>query len=388
MDNNEPDEASVVGGSKLDHLYTYNFNNQAGKYFNLVTEENGVISIEYNQPYPTRNRIKLAVTFIKNKNDIEKVTFKKFKELKRGWVEEGEQISLSYFTFDKLRYFLELLTQLDLATFNERRVDLLQIDVGTTVEPEIWMKIKTLLLQKEGQKIVEELLNHDYLTSKDIVNIGYRKKQLSIFDRLLHEDGFLANYSTEEHLTDSKPEKVWQHFFQTNDWIFGFGLDYRYLSILQREAHVGPTDTSGKQSPVGDYLLGYTNFTVLVEMKRPDTQLFTARRGSANSWKLSVDLMSAVSQILEQKASWQVQGVINTNKNYTDSGKLIRQNTIDPRCILIIGSSSQFNGNDQEKAMKERTFELFRRDSRNIEILTYDELYDRAEFIVGQNRRR
>ena len=29
-----------------------------------------------------------------------------------------------------------------------------------------------------------------------------------------------------------------------------------------------------------------------------------------------------------------------------------------------------------------KTFELFRRDSRNVEIITYDELYDRARFIV------
>jgi len=29
-----------------------------------------------------------------------------------------------------------------------------------------------------------------------------------------------------------------------------------------------------------------------------------------------------------------------------------------------------------------KTFELFRRDSRNVEILTYDELYNRAEYIV------
>jgi hypothetical protein len=32
-----------------------------------------------------------------------------------------------------------------------------------------------------------------------------------------------------------------------------------------------------------------------------------------------------------------------------------------------------------------KTFELFRRDSRNVEILTFDELYDRATFIVEGN---
>jgi hypothetical protein len=51
---------------------------------------------------------------------------------------------------------------------------------------------------------------------------------------------------------------------------------------------------------------------------------------------------------------------------------------------LIVGSSEHFEGDDREKEMKLQTFELFRRDSRNVEILTYSELYDRADFIVNQ----
>jgi hypothetical protein len=58
---------------------------------------------------------------------------------------------------------------------------------------------------------------------------------------------------------------------------------------------------------------------------------------------------------------------------------------VDPKAILIIGSDAAFNeDNDRERSIKYRTFELFRRDSRNIDILTFDELYERAEFIVGQ----
>lgn len=53
--------------------------------------------------------------------------------------------------------------------------------------------------------------------------------------------------------------------------------------------------------------------------------------------------------------------------------------------ILIIGSWDQVdNSNEPEgiKEIKRRTFELKRRDSRNIEIITYDELYEQARFIV------
>lgn len=44
--------------------------------------------------------------------------------------------------------------------------------------------------------------------------------------------------------------------------------------------------------------------------------------------------------------------------------------------------------NELEIEIKKKTFELFRNDSRNIEILTYDELYDRARYIVeGESRK-
>ncbi len=48
-----------------------------------------------------------------------------------------------------------------------------------------------------------------------------------------------------------------------------------------------------------------------------------------------------------------------------------------------LGESS----NELELEIKKKTFELFRNDSRNIEFLTYDELYDRAKYIVEGERK-
>ncbi len=46
------------------------------------------------------------------------------------------------------------------------------------------------------------------------------------------------------------------------------------------------------------------------------------------------------------------------------------------------------SANDNEKRIKEKTFELYRRDSRNIKILTFDELLERAKFIVEHGEKR
>lgn len=182
---------------------------------------------------------------------------------------------------------------------------------------------------------------------------------------------------------------MWQHFFRNNEWIFGYGLDYRFLGILQNKAHIANGDVAGRDGAISDSLLGCSKFTVLVEIKKPNTQLFTQlfenSKNRANSWKLSDDLIDSLSQILEQKASWQIKAEVNANNNFNDEGKLIQQKTLDPKSILIIGSDSQFEGTEKIKQIKLRTFELFRRDSRNIEILTYDELYERAKFIVSHS---
>ena len=93
--------------------------------------------------------------------------------------------------------------------------------------------------------------------------------------------------------------------------------------------------------------------------------------------------MDAVSQILEQKASWQIKAETNAHKNFDTAGELLRQRTLDPKCILITSSNAAFAGSEKEREIKLRTFELFRRDTRNIEIVTYHELFDRARFIVS-----
>ena len=296
----------------------------------------------------------------------------------------GEPVTFTHFTFSKIMSFLKLLTELDLVTISKRKIAVIDDD-GGQIGVEARDKLRSLLKQPDGLAMIDELLRSGSITSGDLVNIGYRKSQLDIFKELLRAPERIYAYGAEHGISCDKPEKVWQHFFERNEWIFGFGLDYRYLGILQREAHVSEEDLAGRDGSILDFLMGASNFTVLVEIKRPDTPLFSSGKNRSGSWKLSVDLMEAVSQILEQKANWQIKSELNALGNYNTSGDIITQKTSDPKSILIIGSDNQFSGSDKEKAIKLRTFELFRRDSRNIEILTYDELCQRAEFIVGHS---
>ncbi|WP_081314141.1 Shedu immune nuclease family protein [Flavobacterium psychrophilum] len=263
-------------------------------------------------------------------------------------------------------------------------------------------KIATLLSGEEGAKTIQSLLDNGTITSEDIVNTGYRKAQLKIFDRLLKEEHYLQEYKIEEsNITNlisefetkiqktidekTKDEIAWQYFFNKNPWIFGYGLDYRFEKILQKEFSASDTDASGKGQVNTDFLIGDNNFTTFVEIKKPDTEIFDNKINRSGSWRLSKELTYAVSQILEQKTRGQIK--IETTRNLPLSdGSYLKQHSYDSKCVLIFGNLEQEikHCNDTEIDIMKKTFELYRRNSKNIDIITYDELYNRAFYICNK----
>lgn len=255
-------------------------------------------------------------------------------------------------------------------------------DKKAKIEESDLLKFKNIFSKNPDVKLIEEVLKNN-ITDKDIISIGYRKNELEIFRKLL-EENYLELYKKEVIKNERiKDEIAWQYFFNKNPWIFGYGLDYRFQGILQKEFRAGGGEADGSNTVEGDFLLGDNKFVTFVELKKPETKIFATGKNRSNSWKLSSDLIEAVSQILEQKASGQIR--LETERLHTDLGEEIKQNSYDSRIILVIGDWKELEeSNTQlEKKIKRKTLELFRRDSRNIDILTYDELYERAKFIVS-----
>lgn len=237
-------------------------------------------------------------------------------------------------------------------------------------------------MSKEGgDRIIKALIEEGILTHTDLVNTAYRKHQLDIFHQMLESPEYWKTHAEKNRLNDRKEEKIWQQFFSKNEWIFGYGLDYRFNGILQKEFHASESQADGSGSVVTDFLLGDKRFTTFVEIKKPSTPMFGGGMNRANSWSLSRELFDSVSQILEHKASGEVR--LQGRELYDESGHLITQKPYDSKVVLVIGDWNRCEfRNANEKRIKEKTFELYRRDSRNIKILTYDELYERAQFIV------
>ncbi len=227
--------------------------------------------------------------------------------------------------------------------------------------------------------------------SEDSVQIALmdkRSETLITFNNLLNKPDYVLKYRDQYKITEQGGEAVWHHFLKNNHWILGLTLDIRFIRDFYSEAKVGIENTEGKGSPRTD-LLGIRDYTVLVEMKTPNTKIFTdapKNTSRADTWSFSDYFIDGISQCLGQKVSWDNHAqkeLINSKTDEVVNQNLIR--TVDSKIIFIIGNKSEEFSEEStnvDTLKKRDTFEMFRRNNRNLEIITYDELYERADFIV------
>lgn len=364
IDHFKPSEEEIIKTSKTNRLYSHEF--KAGRFFQVVHEDENSATIRF------APRTMLKVIYIKDQDDIEG-----FEMIKLVNEAEKERIKLSKFNFAQLKEFLRFISEIDLKGITARRLKILD---DKELDSDSIRSVKTLLSKEGGAELLETLINEGFISSKDIVNTSFRKRGVQIFKNLKDNPNYWKIYADENGLKKHSEEKVWQYFFEKNQWIFGYGLDYRFQQILQREVHLSDAKLDGSNTVIGDYLLGDKFFTTFIELKKPSTPLFGNEKNRSNSWRLSNELIDSVSQILEHKAS----GLIRLASKQYIKGEPIEQKAYDSKVILIIGDWSELNkaGSTQERDIKKKTFELFRRDSRNIEILTFDELFERACYIA------
>ena len=203
------------------------------------------------------------------------------------------------------------------------------------------------------------------LTQKDINSLLKRRDRLAGFKKALSE-----------HSTD---EGWWQDFFEENKWIFGYGLNYEILRQQQSQPTYGGVRMDGKGGQRGDNLMSTTgdlNFTVLVEIKTPATPLLQGTQEIRNgAWSLSKNLTDALSQIQANIQTWEKQG--SEQPENRDKLEKLSIFTVKPKGIIVIGSLCQLADRN-----KRETFQRFRKSIHGIDIITYDELFERAKFIV------
>ncbi len=233
--------------------------------------------------------------------------------------------------------------------------------------------IESLLKENFGEEVWQELIN----SNPDLATkLSFAKVQA---DRLKALETFKENLDS-----NNSSENFWQKFFSDNDWIFGYGLNYQFLNLITDQPNYGGKNYTGKGEQRGDYLANTTaavKFTVLVEIKTPATHLLSFSNGKNKElrndvWLLSGDLLGAVSQIQVNAKTWNRKSQEKENAKELEAENIY---TTEPKGILVIGTTKEFNNIES----KLNCFEIFRRNLHNPEVITFDELYERAKFIVN-----
>lgn len=239
-------------------------------------------------------------------------------------------------------------------------------------------------LLEQNQELFVELIRSS-VTSQDVVAVAYRKRQIETFKRLLEDPDYFES-ARKKHGASS--EAVWQRFFEQNSWIFGYGLSLIYLTSLddkKLEQVVSGFDISGpgKRTDALMKTRGALSSLCFAEIKTHATPLLEEKPYRAGCWSPSKELSGGVAQVqgTVAEACQRIQErLLPTDSDGSPTGEEVF--AFHPRSFLVIGSLDQFAESNGVHTRKLRSFELLRRNTINPEIVTFDELYERAKFIV------
>lgn len=222
--------------------------------------------------------------------------------------------------------------------------------------------------------------------ARDVIAVAGRRVAIAEFERMLEDSDHFSSLVQ----AGRGPESVWQEFFERNPWILGIGLGAQLLTSWSNEKleQVVAGHSIAGAGKRADALLrtsGVIKSMVFAEIKHHGTQLLAANEYRPEVWAPTKELSGgvlqvqttvhrAVSQIGERISQRDADGFETNDLTY-----LLR-----PRSFLIVGRLSEFTNSDgAHHRAKATSFELYRRHLHDPEIITFDELFARAQWLVG-----
>lgn len=227
------------------------------------------------------------------------------------------------------------------------------------------------------------------LTEADLLLISNRKAQLAVFNQLLTDPDFFES----ERIRQGKrgAEAVWQEFFEENTWIFGYGLKLVACDPLSsdklEQVTTGASFLAGAGKRVDAIMRtkGYIGSLLFCEIKTHEKTLLERRQyRPPDVYQVSSEVSGGISQIQKtvSKALSGISKVLHDLEDDDGTPLGVQFSTIKPRQVLVIGNLDEFKTEHGVNSEQLSSFELFRQSILDVEIITFDELYRRACFIV------
>ncbi|MFM6456539.1 MAG: Shedu immune nuclease family protein [Planktothrix sp.] len=219
--------------------------------------------------------------------------------------------------------------------------------------------------------------NNNVLETVIAMNLLMNSRSMLIFKQVLEDtiwNGYMINHLKnilkiwiENQENDS--EEFWQNIFLENPIILSQIFCFPVI-ILKGKAFVGGKTIDNTNGNIVDFLLAnnLSDNVVLIEIKTPKSKLF----GSSyrNIYNMSPDLIGAVLQVSNYKDSLM--------EERTNLAKKKKFYAFNPQCLVITGNLT--NEIDDEKR---KFFELFRTGLKDVNIITYDELFKKVENLIN-----
>lgn len=346
------EDSDYLANYRTNQLYTHP--GRAGAYATIVGEGEAVLGeIEVT----ARSRIAVSAFYVQDKADFGTFKITKLRYHKtHGWLEEGH-VQVNHFQLAQMKEFLGIISNLNLSDAQKTRLSLDNINIGA---------LGALLSSTKGAELIRELAQTPEL-HEDIYALAAKRTTLATFETMMA----------------AKPaEAEWQAFFEANPWIFGHGLNYVFLDkasgTLTARTTGNSFDRKGKTVDALMRTRAEVSQFVLIEIKKNSTELLRNTAYRPGCWGVSDEVSNAVTQI--QKTVFEFArnrfGSLLKDADGNDLGETVY--TVEPRSYLVVGNLAELDGN----ADKIACFELYRRNIRAPEILTFDELLYRARFIV------
>lgn len=334
-----------------------------------------------------RGKRALKALFYEDSRNIKKLFLQQFDSAQLPVKNLAKQASFNEDEIERLYLFLKSIKEVEFPnnqTYNVKDEDLRKMLLDDN-------QAKKIILDNLPQ--LQEALKNN-ITTSDIINYGYRKSQLEIFRKLLYEDGFFNIHKqdliAEEKLSSkARDEDLWQSFFEKNTWILGYGLEYMFNTELD-DRKLEQITSGANFNEAGkriDGLLksqGAINSLCFCELKLSSHSLLKQVQNSyrPESWQISNSLSGAIAQVQRtiQKAIFDIKTKIEIVDKQGDlTGEELY--LYNPKGFILIGNQDEFITDGRINQIKYSSFEMFRKNLKNIEILTYDELYQRAKYI-------
>jgi hypothetical protein len=172
-------------------------------------------------------------------------------------------------------------------------------------------------------------------------------------------------------------EKFWEDIFRSNQLVLSQVFSFP-VTIFQKQAYVGGKGINNRGGSVTDFLMQnpVSENILLIEIKTPESRLLGSSYRET-VYSIHNDLTGSIIQVSTQRDSLIKDYTALFYKEIVNNRKGFQ--ALHPHCLVIAGNLDKEIGDD---SIKRNSFELFRNGLKDVQVITYDELFYKIEVLL------